>query len=551
MSYLETQNATALLVKEPFFSNIAISTATALTCGSSSGVPALTMQEKRLRIAKAVYFCKLYGKEPTEYELKRLTGLGTVALRSPFVETKVIVNRYRNSTYPQLPTAYTVIWRRQNGVSKFTYTPTSFEFTKYEVLNGLNGYRIDPLNSFVIPDRKLKINAPAGSMVMLTAQLLKEYGLLHKLTGFNKAVQVAASTIKLLWATTLQDGRVYHNSHALKTLLFNDVNLRIIHKSEEPKCDGLFYRKDRTGTVGTGSFRYVLSRRGVTFMKVLVQRFLDLSFGDTKIDISPQDLLVSREDIVNPQMHTRDQVVLLSRCAGYRDGKLHIVNDVTDKQDSRVYGLMTMLTTDARTILGYHQYDMAAALQSIVFDVLDAKAPYDAAKRFPLHFRMVSDRKSFRQQIADEIGKDISWVKVALTKIDNGGSVHYLTLRKSDTLMAYKDEFRLFVDEFMKYADPELIVTAKRHAKIYNVDNEFVKKLIGKKYDADGRKIFGFFFFVWTQIERDIRELMKPFFKSYCHDIHDAIGSKEVVGVGLINQELKDAGFKYVRVELG
>jgi hypothetical protein len=82
------------------------------------------------------------------------------------------------------------------------------------------------------------------------------------------------------------------------------------------------------------------------------------------------------------------------------------------------------------------------------------------------------------------------------------------------------------------------------------VKNEFIRKYIGIKYDEDGRKIFGMFFFVWTQIERDIRELMKPFFKSYCHDVHDAIATKEIIDIDLINQELKDAGFKYVRVDL-
>jgi hypothetical protein len=209
-----------------------------------------------------------------------------------------------------------------------------------------------------------------------------------------------------------------------------------------------------------------------------------------------------------------------------------------------------MLTSDARTLLGYHQYDITAALQSIAFDVLCAKAPYDVLKRFPLHFMMVNDRKSFREKIASETGTSVAWVKTALTKIDNGGSVHYKTIEKSETMMKYKDEFKPFVEEFMKYVDPEMVSIAKRHAKVYNVENEHISKYIGAKYDEDGRKVFGMFFFVWTQIEREIRELIKPFFKGYCHDVHDAIATKEVVDVNLLNQELESAGFKYVRVEM-
>ncbi len=355
--------------------------------------------------------------EPTKRRLRALTGLKTAVIDDYFTGTEEIVKRYSNSLVPTLPTAYGGIWRSHRGY----FTPKSFEFTKYETINGSLGYRLLPLGNFIIQDPKLKSGSPSGSFVMIATQLLKELGLIHTLTGFNTAVNIAASTIKLLWATTLQDGRVYHDNSALRYLNRYDKHNRIVHKSENPKCDGLFYRDSHTGNVVTGSFKYHLSRRGDTFMRDLVQRYMELALGETKMDIKSEDMLVSPEEI--KRLHTRDQVVLLSRCAGAREGKLHIVNDLKDTQDSRVYGLMVMLTSRARSILGYLQYDIAAALQSIVFDVLDAKAPYDAAMRFPAHFEMIIDRKAFRLKIADEVGRDIAWVKVSLTKIDNGGSV--------------------------------------------------------------------------------------------------------------------------------
>lgn len=519
----------------------------ALQCMSSSGMPRpeLSKRERKLRIAKAVYFCKINNLDPTTYRLRNLTGLSPATLKDYFTGTKKIVDLYINNKIPLAQVPYKLYIGPLETV--FYYPPT-FIFTKYELLNGSLGYRLNSLDAFVIQGKMLKTNSPSGTFTLLTAQLLKEYGLIHPLTSFNTAVNISASTIKLLWATTLQNGRVYHRNSALIYLDRYDKHNRIVHKSENKKCDGLFYRDSHTGSIATGSFKYHLSVRGETFMRDLVARYMDLVLGETKLYIKPVDLLVSKEDI--GKLSTRDQVVLLSRCAGTKVGKLHIVNDIKDTQDSRVYGLMTMLTSRARTTLGYHQYDMTAALQSIVFDVLDAKAPYDATKRFPVHFRMLPDRKTFRQVIANETGKDTLWVKISLTKIDNGGSVDHRILSKSDTLMKYKDEAKLFADEFMKYVDKEIVKTAKRHTKPHNIENEYIKKLIGKKYHEDGRKIFGLFFFAWTQIERDIRELMKPHFKGYCHDVHDAIASKEIVDVELLNQEIADAGFKYVKIEL-
>jgi hypothetical protein len=404
------------------------------------------------------------------------------------------------------------------------------------------------MSHYVQESSTLKASEPSGVMVMLTIQLLKELGLVHKLTSFKNATNIAGSVIRILWATTLRDGRIYHENPALRYLNHHDKDNRTIHKGENHKCDGLFYRDSKGGNPLHGSFKYHLSRRGETFIRELVRRYMELTLAETKLDVRPEDLLVKKSDV--ERLHTRDQVVLLSRCAGTKEGLLHIVNDISDTQDSRVYGLMTMLTSSGRTTLGYHQYDITACLQSIVFDILDAKAPYKATKRFPEHFNMVVDRKSFRNKIASEIGKDIAWVKKTLTKIDNGGSVHKDTLSKSETLMRYKDESRPFVDEYMEYADPDMLSTSRRHSKVYNIDNPFVKERIGIKYDEDGRKIFGKFFFTWTQTERYIRELMKSSFSGYSHDVHDAIATREAIDVEVINKTISDAGFKYTKVEL-
>ena len=84
-----------------------------------------------------------------------------------------------------------------------------------------------------------------------------------------------------------------------------------------------------------------------------------------------------------------------------------------------------------------------------------------------------------------------------------------------------------------------------------NMDEGWVKVDIakGKRFE-DGRNKFGVFFNAWTQTEREVRENMKSCVSGYCHDVHDAIATKEIVDVTLINQTLQDAGFEYVKVEL-
>ena len=507
----------------------------------------LSIPAKQQLMARAVYFCIKHNVNPTAYKVSRLTGIGKnnvpkLGLSKIIENYNIILGEHFLSTYS------TVCLQKPLPQTEIPLFPTTFTFTPYEVINGLLGYRLSPLDRFVRMDQGLSTLNVSGSLAMISVQLLQEFKLVHRRTNFSKAVRIGASVINLLLATTLRDGRVSCEHPSLRFLNALDAGNRIIHRGEDRKCDGLFYRNSRTGTIATGSFKHLLSKRGETFMQQLISRYTSLVLGETKLPILPHDLLVDIDTLKS--LHIRDQVVLLSKCSGTRDGKLHVVNQITDTADSRVYGVMTMLTSRARTSLGYHQYDIEAALQSIVFDVIVAKVGPGAEKRFKHHFRMTCDRKKFRQEIADEVGKDVSWVKTALTKIDNGGKVSKRITDRSPTLAGYIDEARPFVDAYMSASDPEMVERAKRHTKIHNVDNKFVAKYIGTKFHADGRKIFGLFFFTWTQVERDIREIIKDCIPGYCHDVHDAVATKETVSLDLLNRSIRDAGFEYVKVGL-
>ena len=143
-------------------------------------------------------------------------------------------------------------------------------------------------------------------------------------------------------------------------------------------------------------------------------------------------------------------------------------------------------------------------------------------------------------------------VKKRLTAIDNGGSVGKGYFDKSQSLKAYKEEAGGFAMAYLGAIPPDQFVKAQELTWVPKVLDEYwVKKdiLKGKRFE-DGRKKFGVFFHAWTQTEKYIRELMKLNFEGYCHDVHDAIATKEVVDVTLVNKMIRDAGFKYVKVEL-
>lgn len=60
---------------------------------------------------------------------------------------------------------------------------------------------------------------------------------------------------------------------------------------------------------------------------------------------------------------------------------------------------------------------------------------------------------------------------------------------------------------------------------------------------------YSLFFFIWTQIEREIRHSMMSCFEGFVHEVHDAVYSKEIVEISLLEQKvLEHTGIK-VKIE--
>ena len=85
---------------------------------------------------------------------------------------------------------------------------------------------------------------------------------------------------------------------------------------------GLFHRKNGTGNVHRGSYKYLTTRKGETFITNVVESFMGLVLDTSKIPIHKTDLLIASNRIND--FLVRDRFILLSRCIGAVDGKLHI-----------------------------------------------------------------------------------------------------------------------------------------------------------------------------------------------------------------------------------
>ncbi len=208
-------------------------------------------------------------------------------------------------------------------------------------------------------------------------------------------------------------------------------------------------------------------------------------------------------------------------------GNYVVTYNEIDRQESRKYNLFSSINSDTRNNLGYINYDISAALQSIVFNFLDVS-------KYPAHEQMLTDKHLFRENLSNELNISVKAVKVALTAADNGQLKHNL-ISKSTLFAAYVSETDSIVKEFTDYIvanRPNLYSTAIKYADL------------SKKYSI--------FFFIWTQIERQIRDVMSKSFLNQAdvREVHDAVYSKEVVDVDDMIRNVSDELGLDIKIEV-
>ncbi len=257
---------------------------------------------------------------------------------------------------------------------------------------------------------------------------------------------------------------------------------------------------------------------------------LDMPFSS--VIPESNDIIVNAEMIKSLTI-PRDLFILLSHFRGLHTGSFVVATDKQDTQNSRVYSVWTSVSSQTRQALGFKNYDMDSALQSIVFNFIDVT-------KYPEHEKLILDKRAYRGLIISELDCNYDRAKRLLSAADNGQENK--ARNQSPTLMAYSKECEQMVDEFtelMQEARADLCQNATKHAN-HLYDKVWNRKT--RKYDfvyLEEFNKYSLFFFLWTQIEREIRDVMISVFEKPYQvlEVHDAVYSREVVD----NSVLEDA----------
>lgn len=268
-----------------------------------------------------------------------------------------------------------------------------------------------------------------------------------------------------------------------------------------------------------------------SFMKIPVLEITDnierAFVQNTNIEYFHKDALF--------QMHIKDKVFLMSRVVGYKDNKYYFRIDAKDEQSSRIYSSITALKSESREVMGFYNYDMSVAQTSICLHLVQDTSKY------PQHQEMVSNKRKYRNKIQELTGWDYKRVKKELSALDNGKSINGYTKRIKRALQPFVDESIAMMEDVLKSVqenDPIIYAQAVLMAK----DSMKHGEVIGKKPAS-------IYFFIWTQYERRIRDSMKSCFTMPAYDCHDAVYSREIVDVIVLEDKvLKDTGFN-VKIE--
>ncbi len=262
--------------------------------------------------------------------------------------------------------------------------------------------------------------------------------------------------------------------------------------------------------------------------------FYGLKFKEPAI--TPYDVLLTRTDL-EAITNKRDLYVLMSNVKGMKDGSYVVDGTVMDKQFSRVYGFATSISPDTRTDLGRINYDMDSGLQSIVFNFININ-------KYPLHRKLVLDKKTFRAELMESLDVDYDKIKQLLSAADNG--------QRKKNYIGMSEQFESYVGESEEMVDEFLEVFKNVNPKMYERAVDLAKPIFRKKWNKKDTKYdhiptkvkdkYSVFFFCWTQVEREIRNVMVSMFQDMKQvwQVHDAVYSIERVSIKEMQDRIQD-----------
>ncbi len=196
----------------------------------------------------------------------------------------------------------------------------------------------------------------------------------------------------------------------------------------------------------------------------------------------------------------------------------------------RHYNVFTRIKSIERSQLGYINYDMSAAMQTISLQLIQA-----TKDDYPLLTRYSKDKqfkRQFRDAIANDIGISVTQVKKRLTSFANGGKKD---IERHESYQAFYDESVQMRKKVMQLVDDDLLAIATKQSRKAPSELSDIEK---------DRAEASRYFFVWTYYERLIRKAMLTVLTDGI-EVHDAVYSKMDVSTDDIEAAIfESTGFK-------
>lgn len=435
----------------------------------------------------------------------------------------------------------------RKGLYNYTYKNQSFSLKDGFLLMG--GFRI-PLPQFTEVSTLQRVILSLGFQLLQHNKPYKEIDI-NDLSSFKELLHVltalALKDLSLVPNSFKQNKQIKYGEVVFSVyanavngsghIMATDKAMRWLNEQDTLKLKArLFDTSDSKYQVGGYSMNYTPTPLAEKLFSTLFDLLKALDFKQNHIEMQPLDFTVDMKLL--QQMPLRDVILLLNNCIDYDNGFI-IRPTLKDDQYSRVYSVMTSIKSSTRTLLGFHNYDIGSALQTICLQLVKDSSLY------PLHEELMNDKQVFRAKVMLETGNDLAWAKKELSKINNLDEMPK-RYKKYPTLEAYYKEAIPLREELIQDAEPMILQRAKSSTKKPKWQKRWINDKKEYEYIVDGVKESSLFFFIWTQWEREIRQAMMSCFKlpEACHQVHDAVYNTEVVDMRVMEDRvLKDTGF--------
>jgi len=347
----------------------------------------------------------------------------------------------------------------------------------------------------------------------------------------------------------------YKNDGWTKVYRIWDTDAKgLLKENEVSFVDKLFYRKDK---IHNGNVIKMWKLANLT--DEIIQDSMQMFFGN--FNIFNKDCLYGYEECytkapsystirvpfdVTSQLTLHSQLQIIHFCIGFDSKAKEFIVSLeheasTNENIGRTYNLFTMLKSCDRKALGYINYDMSCALQSISLQLIKA-----TEREYPMLTRYAQDKifkRYVRETIAKELNVEVCEVKQRLTAFANGG----LKDRKKHLLYAQfqeeSDRLRREVLSYVAKYETHVLELAIQQSKRELSDEIDWLDTTEEKSHALARDKSSAFFFVWTYYERLIRKSMLTVLTDGI-EVHDAVYSKMHIDTRVVEAKITaDTGF--------